>query len=273
MSKAATRTLASMRWWKSSEWTACAFVLRLGLRVRRRFRIGKRSYWRKRISNVDMYFLDTRTYREMHDVNDRNKDVSMLGAAQKEWLTLEMKTSNAAMFFVVSSVNFTIPHVGGTGSAPGQPANKDDAWTVFLKEREELIEFWESLGKPVFVLTGDLHNSFAIQVSDNVWEFASGPHNSVNHPASSEGGRPANGPYDSFGREVDIKWSTYLLNEVPNEMRNRVIYTVVRVNNVFRNEIQPGVNRWVAYPNPQAVFQYYDGITGELLYAQSVVAQ
>ena len=237
------------------------------------FSIGKRSYWRKRVSNVDLYFLDTRTYREMHDVNDRSKNVSMLGAQQKEWLKLEMKTSNAAMFFVVSSVNFTIPHVGGTGSAPGQPANKDDAWTVFLREREELIRFWDGLGKPVFVLTGDLHNSFAIQVTDNVWELASGPHNSVNHPASSEGDRPPNGPYDSFGRNVDIRWSTYLLNEIPNEMRNRVIYTVVRVNNVFRNEVQPGVNRWVAYNKPQAVFQYYDGITGELLYAESIVAQ
>ena len=204
------------------------------------FSIGKRSYWRKRVSNVDLLFLDTRTYREMHDVNSRNKDVSMLGDKQKEWLKLEMKTSNAAMFFVVSSVNFTIPHIGGTGSAPGQPANKDDAWTVFLRERDELIRFWDDLGKPVFVLTGDLHNSFAIQVTDNVWEFASGPHNSVNHPASSEGDRPPNGPYSSFGRDVDIRWSTYLLNQIPNELRNRVIYTVVRVNNVFRNEIEPG---------------------------------
>jgi phosphodiesterase/alkaline phosphatase D-like protein len=235
------------------------------------YSIGKRSYWKKRISNVDFYFLDTRTYREMHDVNDRNKDVSMLGAQQREWLEIEMKTSNAAMFFVVSSVNLTIPHVGGTGSAPGRPANKDDAWTVFLKERERLIKFWDTLSKPVFVLTGDLHNSFAIQVTDNVWEFASGPHNSVNHPASSEGGRPPNGRYDSFGRDVDIRWSTYLLDAVPNELRNRVIYTVVRVNNVFRNEVQPGVNRWVAYPKPQAIFQYYDGITGELLYAESIV--
>jgi hypothetical protein len=236
------------------------------------YSIGKRSYWRKRLSNVDLYFLDTRTYREMHDVNNRNKDVSMLGDEQREWLKLEMKTSNAAMFFVVSSVNFTIPHVGGTGSAPGQPPNKDDAWTVFLKEREELIQFWDSIGKPVFVLTGDLHNSFAIQVTDNVWEFASGPHNSVNHPASSEGGRPPNGRYDSFGRQVDIHWSTYIMNDIPNELRNRVIYTVVRVNNVFRNEVQPGVHRFVAYPKPQAVFQYYDGITGELLYAESIVA-
>lgn len=236
------------------------------------YSIGRRSYWRKKVSNADLFFIDTRTYRRMHDVNNRRADVSMLGEQQKEWLKLSMKSSAADFLFVVSSVNFTIPHVGGTGSAPGMPANKDDAWTVFLREREELIRFWDTLGKPVFVLTGDLHNSFAIQVSENVWEFASGPHNSVNHPARSEGGRPINGSYDSFGRRVDIRWSTYITDDTPNEYMNRPIYTVVRINNVFRNnrEIEPV---WVAYKNPQAVFQYYDGLTGELLYAESISAR
>jgi hypothetical protein len=74
-----------------------------------------------------------------------------------------MTDSDADFFFVFSSVNFTIPHVGGTG---GVTANKkvsknpqrgrDDAWTIFIKERKEMIDFWDSLGKPVFVLTGDL---------------------------------------------------------------------------------------------------------------------
>ena len=72
-------------------------------------------------------------------------------------------------------------------------ANKDEAWTVFVEDRERVIDFWDSLGKPVFVLTGDLHNSFAIKITDRVWEFASGPHNSRNHQARAEGGRPPNG--------------------------------------------------------------------------------
>ena len=38
-------------------------------------------------------------------------------------------------------------------------------------------------GKPVFILTADLHNSFAIKVTDRVWEFASGPLNSLPRPA------------------------------------------------------------------------------------------
>ena len=67
--------------------------------------------------------------------------------------------------------------------------NKDDAWTVFFDEREKLINAWDKLDKPVFVLTGDLHNSFVIKITDNVWEMASGPHNSNNHWASDEGDR------------------------------------------------------------------------------------
>ena len=66
------------------------------------------------------------------------------------------------------------------------------------QEREELIEFWDGLDKAVFVLTGDLHNSFAIKITDNVYEFASGPHNSINHsPMKDEGGRPSNGKFNT----------------------------------------------------------------------------
>jgi hypothetical protein len=31
-----------------------------------------------------------------------------------------------------------------------------------------------------------------------------------------------------------------------------------------------GKSRWVAYPRPHVVIQYYDGLTGDLVYAESV---
>ena len=73
-----------------------------------------------------------------------------------------------------------IPH-SGAGGFEADAANKEEAWTGFFDEREMLIDEWEKLGKKVFVMTGDLHNSFAIKVTDNIWEFCCGPHNSVNH--------------------------------------------------------------------------------------------
>jgi len=234
------------------------------------YSVGRRSYGKFRVSNCDFFLLDTRTHREMHDTRRPDKPgLSMLGKAQKEWLLEAMKASDADFFFVVSSVNFMVPHVGG-GAV--RTDNKDDAWTVFLDEREHLIRAWDALGKPVFVLTGDLHNSFAIKITDRVWEFASGPHNSNNHIAQDEGDRPASGPFDSRGRMCDIRWSSYHLNDVPRDQLLHPLYCVVQVNNVFNSPLRMGEERWVAYPRPQVVFQYYDGRTGDLRYAEAIPA-
>lgn len=239
------------------------------------YSIGKRSYYRMRIANCDFFVLDTRGQRQMHDTSDPFKKVSMLGPVQRDWLIEGVQSSDADFVFVVSSVNFMVPHVGG-GAVRG--SNKDDAWTVFFDERERLIDVFDELDRPVLVLTGDLHNSFAIQITDNVYEFASGPHNSHNHWASDEGDRPANGPFQYGPRPVDILWSTYFRTDVPRDRLAHPTYCVVQVNNVFNNPIvfdqpdQPPVDRWVAFPQPQVIFQYYDGRTGQLRYAHSVRA-
>jgi phosphodiesterase/alkaline phosphatase D-like protein len=241
------------------------------------YSIGKRSYFRTRISNCDFFVLDTRGQRQMHDTaNPASPSVSMLGEAQRDWLLQGVTQSDADFLFVVSSVNFMIPHVGG-GAIRG--TNKDDAWTVFLHERELLIETFDKLRQPVFVLTGDLHNSFAIAITDNVFEFASGPHNSVNHIAGDEGDRPPNGPFQYGPRPVDILWSTWYLNDIERHHLLHPNYCVVQVNNVINNPQVTGqasgnsADRWVAYPRPQVVFQYYDGRTGKLKFAHSVRAQ
>jgi phosphodiesterase/alkaline phosphatase D-like protein len=240
------------------------------------YSIGKRSYFKMSISNCDFFVCDTRGQRQMHDTRDPYKDdISMLGLVQREWLLDGIKNSEADFIFVVSSVNFMIPHVGG-GAVRG--SNKDDAWTVFFHEREMLIDAFDELKQPVFVLTGDLHNSFAIQITDNVYEFASGPHNSVNHIYGDEGDRPPNGLFKYGPREVDVLWSTWFLNDIPRHYLLHPGYCVVQINNVFNNPLvfgQPTGNsedRWVAFPRPQVVFSYYDGRTGKLRYAQSVRA-
>ena len=238
------------------------------------YSIGMRNYYRLSVGNCDFFILDCRGHRQLHDKkNPWKKGLSMLSLEQKEWLKKGMRESVADFLFVVSSVNLTIPHVG-----PGPP-DKDEAWTVYMEEREELIKFWDNLGKPVLVLTGDLHNSFVIKITDRVWEFASGPHNSGNHSLMDEAMRPPNGDFEYNGRKVNIRWSTFVLDDVnyyPNELdlpiRPFPYYCVVRVNNVFNNPREPGGVRWVAFPQPQVLFQYYDGLTGELLYAEAIGA-
>ena len=45
---------------------------------------------------------------------------------------------------------------------------------------------------------------------------------------------------------------------------------MVKINNVYNMPKKLGDQRWVAYPHPQVVFQYYNGNTGELEYAESI---
>ena len=113
---------------------------------------------------------------------------------------------------------------------------------------------------------------FAIKIIDRVWEFASGSHNSNNHWSTDEGNRPANGPFQYGPRKCDIRWSTFYRNDVPRDQLQYPVYCVVQVNNAFNNPKELGQQRWVAFPRPQVVFQYYDGHTGDLLYAESIGA-
>ncbi len=234
------------------------------------YSIGRHNYGSFRVGNVEVYLLDTRGERDMHDVpHPERPGPLMLGKTQHAWLKESMAKSDADFFFLASTVNLMIPHVGSPGSTD-PIAGKDDAWTAFLAEREELIRFWEGLGKPVMVMTGDLHNSWAVKVTERVWEFAAGPHNSQNHPLISEGSRPYNGEFNSRGRKCDIRWSSFVRNDVPTRLRWRPIYAVAQINNVFQNPGPDGRERWVAYPRPHAVIQYFDGVTGDLLYAEPV---
>jgi len=236
------------------------------------YSIGRRSYGSFSVGNCDFYLLDTRSHRQLHDLKRPDKPgLSILGKHQTRWLMDEMKSSDADFHFVVSSVNLMVPHVGG-GGAQFDAELKDDAWTAFLDERETLIEFWDSLGKPVFVLTGDLHNSFVVKITERVWEFASGPHNSVNHRPEDQGNCPTNGRFQYGPRACQIRWSTTALPDIPRRNRMFPHYCVVQVNNVFNNPIERRATRWVAFPHPHVVFQYYDGLTGELKYAETILA-
>lgn len=261
------------------------------------YSIGRINYFKMRISNCDFFVLDTRGNRGDQEMdNPWKKGLSMLGKRQADWLIDEMKRSDADFIFIVSTVNFTIPHTGGP-AAERFPylRGKDEAWTSFLEERERLIHAWDNLDKTVLVLSGDLHNSFIAQISDNIWEIASGPHTSGNHTIASEGFRPPSGDFTYNGRTVNIHWSTYIHADNPDSASNQdslaetvqsvrprtertqeyrsPTYCVVSVNNAIYNPTPSGTDRWIAHPQPQVVFQFYNGNTGKLKYAEAITVQ
>jgi alkaline phosphatase D len=238
------------------------------------YSIGRRNYGKFRVANCEFYLLDTRSHRQMHDVRNPSKPgLTMLGEPQREWLITSMRQSDADFFFVVSSVPMMVPH-NGAGGFEFDEKNKEESWVAFLDEREKLVRFWDSLEKPVMVMTGDLHNSFAIQVTERVWEFCCGPHNSVNHvPKLDEGDRPITGKYQSGPRTCDIRWSSYVLADIPRLERCYPFYCVVQLNNVFDMPIQQGDHRYIAYPHPQVILQYFEGRTGRLAYSETITTK
>jgi len=237
------------------------------------YSIGRLSYFNWKQANCEFFFVDTRGHREMPITIQPDKPgQSILGKQQKAWLKEHMRNSSADFLIVVSSVNLLIPHIvdAGEGDDPDSwPGKQEDSWSGFPKERSEMLAFWNSLGKPVLVLTGDLHNSFVAKSGDNVWEFASGPHSSGNARAKGEGNRPPNGEWEWRNEKFDIRWSTFMEND---DSYNQKVYCVVQVNNVLANDNEEGGKTWIAYPQPSITVQYYDGLTGKLLYAESVLA-
>lgn len=233
------------------------------------YSIGRRNYFKQRIGNVEFFYLDLRSHRSMHNGdNPADPAKTLMGGPQKEWLKQEMSASDADFLFVVSSVNMMVAH-----RPPGRGSSKGDAWAAYLAEREEMISYWDDLDQPVLVLTGDLHASYSLQVTDNVWEFASGPHNSPHHP--SEGRWPPNGPLESGPRTADVRWASYLHDDTPRELRRKLVYSVVQINNILDTPVEQDadenpISRWMAYPRPQVLVAFYDGLTGKLLYAEPV---
>jgi hypothetical protein len=57
----------------------------------------------------------------------------------------------------------------------------------------------------------------------------------------------------------------------PKSSRPRPEYRRLR-NSSFGSAVREGEKRWVAYPHPQAIFPYYDGLTGDLLYAEPILS-
>ncbi len=253
------------------------------LRVRPAFRadedacaysVGTHHYFDWRVGNCHFFVLDTRGERTRY-VPDKAHDPDrfLLGKAQLAWLMDGVRKSDADFLFVVSSVGVVIYHTNFhvARRPPSGRSPKEDGFPGAVVEREKLLDFLDGIHKPVILLTGDLHNSLAVQISDNVWEFLTAPLNSKCHPRATAGNPPFGGWFDSEGRKVKIKWMAGYPDDVHYSRLNSTVYAVVQVNNCLRSALPkgPGI-RWVAYDAPQAVVRFHDGYTGKLLYAEGI---
>lgn len=235
------------------------------------YSVGTHHYYDWRIANCHFFALDTRGERSIRNPNDRkDPKLFVLGAAQKRWLLEGMRKTDAQFIFLISPdpwmIYHTAAHVGGSDED-----DKGDGFPSFLREREELLTFFDKLDKPVLIFTGDVHASASVRITDNVWEMMCGPLGSTGHPLGTLGNPPKGGKFDSKGREAEFRWVTGFPNNLPYQKIRNTYYAIVQVNNVLRVAAPKGPGyQWVAYDQPQVVVRWHDGYTGKLAYAESI---
>jgi alkaline phosphatase D len=61
------------------------------------------------------------------------------------------------------------------------------------------------------------------------------------------------------------------MDDIPRINRTFPHYCVVQINNVFNNPVEKGDERWVAFPRPQVIFQFFDALTGKLAYSETIL--
>jgi len=114
--------------------------------------------------DVDFFMLDCRYYRE----DPKNRDASMLGQYQKNWL-LEKLNSSTATFKVIAS---SVPWAKNT-----KPGSKD-TWDGYNNEREDIFKFIEDNKiEGVILISADRHRSDAWRIERpeayNLYDFMS----------------------------------------------------------------------------------------------------
>jgi len=110
-------------------------------------------YYKFAVANTEFFMLDTRWNRE--------PGVTMLGAAQNQWLREQLLASTAKFKFIVSSVPWS--DFGTTG---------DDSWVGYQNERSALFQFIaQNSIRNVVLLSGDQHWSGAFLIDYPVYQI------------------------------------------------------------------------------------------------------
>lgn len=236
------------------------------------YSIGTHHYFDRKVGNCHFIFLDTRGERSkwLGVGRSHDDDRFVLGEAQKRWFLDLVTNSDAEFLFVISPdpwfIYHSAYHVRGESTE-----SKGDGYCGYVHEREELTRVLDKLPKPVLLLTGDVHQPVAAQITDNVWEFLVCPVNSANHPIGTAGLPPLGGWFDSEGRTIKIKWLGGYPDNVHYLRQRHTVYAVISVNNVVKAGRKTGAGyQFLAYDAPQVVVQFRDGYSGELLYSEGI---
>lgn len=244
------------------------------------YSVGSRNFYDFKAANAHFFVLDTRAERTQYQTDLwRDPAQRLLNETQTKWLEEGVAASDAEFIIIVSSVPWFVYHNAShvlNRVVPIEESKKEDGFAGHLYERERLMKVFDALEKPVVILTGDLHSGYAIQASDNVWEFMISPITSTIHPVESGGNPPMGGWYTPGDRTVKIKWaSTYPMaytKEFKRQGRKHgFVYGKVSINNVYpAGEREDGSTIWAAYDTPHLIVEVRDAETDAVVYAESI---
>ncbi|QDU59388.1 PhoD-like phosphatase [Planctomycetes bacterium Pan216] len=234
------------------------------------YSIGTHHWFDWKVGNCHYFALDSRGERSRPNGKDtRDPSRYVLGDEQLEWLTKGVASTDADFIFIISPDPWMVYHTGA--HVGGSLTPKGDGYASFVHERDRLLDHFDQVDKPILIFTGDVHNSLAVQISDNVWEFMCGPMASTAHPRNTAGDPPLGGWWESQGRHVKVKWIAGFPNNMPYQRLRNTYYTVVQVNNIMTSGRPQGTgHQYTAYQHPQVVVRFHDGYTGNLHYAEAI---
>lgn len=139
---------------------------------------------------LELFVLDTRQYRSPNTAPD-GPGKTMLGAAQRRWLTDSVTASTAVWKVVVSSVPLSVP-TGGRAHDSWSSANvqgvPEEHRTGFADERDAILRTLRQRGvKNLVFLAADVHHAELIRHHPTPeWSF----HEFIAGPLSASTGRP-----------------------------------------------------------------------------------
>ncbi len=241
------------------------------------YSIGTHHYYDWKVSNCHFFALDTRGERSSLNKKDRNDpEIFILGPAQEKWLMDGVKNTDAEFIFLISPDPWVIYHTAAhvRTEPDADKDDKGDGFPSFVHQREKLFEFFDGIGKPILIFTGDVHASASVRISNNVWEMMCGPLGSTGHPLGTLGNPPTGGIFNSMGRDVEMRWVSGFANNLPYQRIRNTYYGIVQVNNVLPlGHPEKAAHQWAAFDEPSVTVRWHDGYTGRLVYAETITTR
>jgi alkaline phosphatase D len=120
--------------------------------------------------NLDLFLLDTHSYRSINTLQDTiQNNKTLYGTQQLDWLKNKLLSSNATWKIISNPIPITIPDCIGYMQACNNWATNNASNTLtFTNERNQFLKFLDERNiKNVIFLTTDVHYASTVKVSQD----------------------------------------------------------------------------------------------------------